>query len=123
MFKQLGLLLFKGFEDLGSVARTLGGVHPDVELHAPRQGPVDVHLAADEVAHGQTRVKLLLPVNARQTRLPVVRVIRDVPRDLREEVVVHFDRQGALVCRSHDLTQLTLGAVPRVLLTVGVADH
>lgn len=85
VLEQLGLALFYGLEHLGAAAQVPGRVHLDVELHDPGQRAVDVHLAADEVAHRETRVEALLPVDARESWLPVVAFIRHVPRDLKRE--------------------------------------
>ena len=47
-----------------------------------------------------------------------------MPTHLRKEVIVHVDSDGrAFLGGARDAGELVLGAVPRVLLSVRIADH
>ena len=109
--------------DARATAERLRGVDVDGEVHRPADRLEHVVLVRGEVFGDEEREEALLAVDVRQTRLAVVLAVRDVPRHLREEVVVHVHRDCLARRRPVQRLCLVAQAVPRVLLAVGVADH
>ena len=102
----------------------LARVHAYVEFHPPLDGVQDVILLALQVFHHQKGVELLPPVDVGEPGSLVELRVRNVPGNLREEVIIHLytDGLGFTGWAPHSL-KLQFRAIPGILLAIGVSDH
>lgn len=116
--KDLGLLLSRGFLQLGTLPQGSAGIHLDAQPHAPFDSLQGHHFVGGRVGGHQPGGEALIPVDARQFG-HVALADGHRPRHAGVEVVVHADVElGLLLGGPHDGVGFCRVSIPGVVHSV-----